>query len=96
MHKTPTTTALRSTAAWAAMHSRGQAAHTAGVKARAVGAAYLPPFPPYDDSRYWWQEGYHGRPFEPLTDADALKAFAAHHLEGNDRDFQRPPYQLAS
>jgi hypothetical protein len=74
MPQTPTTTSLQR--AWLAINSASLAAHTAGVQDRAAGRAPLVPAQfTVGDQRLAWNDGYHGRQFESLTDAPALLSY---------------------
>jgi hypothetical protein len=75
MAQTPTTTPNLQRA-WHAINRPGLAAHTAGVTDRAAGRAPLVPDRfTTGDQRLAWNDGYHGRSFESLTDPRALLAY---------------------
>jgi hypothetical protein len=77
-------------AAWAWMHTNNVRAHTAGLAARGKRGARAPEGQPWGpDGGYWWNEGYHGRPFAPLTDPIAL-----HRVQQGARP-QSPPAEPA-
>lgn len=81
MVKTPTTvTTLQR--AWLAINGTSLAAHTAGVSDRAAGRAALVPARFAGDDRNAWNDGYHGRPFQSLTDHAALAKHLAANLGG--------------
>jgi len=57
------------------MHAGNIAAHHAGIRARELHAGngrLTCPTSYSSDEKYWWNEGYQGRPFTVLTDDQAL------------------------
>lgn len=68
---------------WRRLHAGNMAAHALGVAAAVAGRADNP-FRPGTDEHYWFIEGWHQRPFTPLTDFDTLRRLATADEDASD------------
>ena len=61
---------------WRRLHGGNMAAHALGLAAAEVGRVDNP-FHSGTDEHYWFIEGWHHRPFAPLTNFETLRRLAA-------------------